>query len=258
MITAMFAYNQGSEGGFELAKALGVPRVKHNGSKFKGSKKKVILNWGATSDRFPIELTKCEVINPPSKVERAVDKLQTFEYFKEYDVSHPEWTRDRNEAYSWLEGGSMVFARTQLRSHSGRGIVIMDPEHPDTWEISAQLYVKYVPKKYEYRVHVMKGVVIDTQRKGLREELRGSENINFKVRNLANGFVYVRNDGHIVPDIVLSTGVAAVNALGLDFGAADVIYNERQEKAYALEVNTAPGLAGTTVGSYVDALATYF
>ena len=34
----------------------------------------------------------------------------------------------------------------------------------------------------------------------------------------------------------------AVAALGLDFGAVDVIYNEKYGRAYVLEVNTAPGL----------------
>jgi D-alanine-D-alanine ligase-like ATP-grasp enzyme len=130
----------------------------------------------------------------------------------------------------------------------------MDPDHPDTWEVSAPLYVKYIPKKDEYRVHVVRGEIIDIQRKGLREELKGTEGVNFKVRNLANGFVFVRNDGRTVPECVLTVGRQAVQALELDFGAADVIYNAQQNRAYAIEVNSAPGLQGTTIVNYTNAL----
>jgi D-alanine-D-alanine ligase-like ATP-grasp enzyme len=40
----------------------------------------------------------------------------------------------------------------------------------------------------------------------------------------------------------------------LDFGAVDVIYNRAQDKAYVLEVNTAPGLEGSTLDNYVEAI----
>jgi len=260
-IKAFFAYNQGSEGASLLSKALGVPRIKHSGSSFVGGPHKTILNWGATTERYPTKLLNCNIINHPELVDNAVDKVKTFNKFREHNVSCPEFTSNRDEALSWLESDSMVFARTNVKSHSGRGIQIMDPEHPDTWEVTAPLYVKYIPKKHEYRVHVMKinGTyqVIDTQRKGLKEEFRGNTDVNFKIRNLQNGFIYVRNDGHVVPEVVRSVGISAVQSLQLDFGAADVIYNEQRGQAYSLEINSAPGITGTTVDSYVTALGNY-
>ncbi|MNY63636.1 hypothetical protein D3C86_2006230 [compost metagenome] len=45
----------------------------------------------------------------------------------------------------------------------------------------------------------------------------------------------------------------AVNAIGLTFGAVDVIWNEYRHQAYVLEVNTAPGLTGTTLEKYAEA-----
>jgi D-alanine-D-alanine ligase-like ATP-grasp enzyme len=42
--------------------------------------------------------------------------------------------------------------------------------------------------------------------------------------------------------------------LELDFGAADVIYNAQQDRAYSLEVNSAPGIMGTTLVNYTNAL----
>ena len=256
MINGLFAYNQRSGGSKELSAALGIPRLRHENSKFVGSASKTILNWGSTE--LPAEVMKCRILNNPANVSVAVNKQTAFERFRDHGVSHPEFVTTLLEATRMLENGQMMFARTQLRAHSGNGIVIMDPDHPDTWNVSANLYVKYIPKKSEYRVHVMNGEVIDVQRKGLREELRGREGINWKVQNLANGFVYVRNDGRVPPRQVMDVAVPAVSALGLDFGAADVIFNEKSNTAYVLEVNTAPGLVGSTVESYRLAFARHY
>lgn len=257
-INAMFVYNTNSEGSKELRDAFSeagmkVPRIAHKGSKFKSDKDKVVLNWGSSTERWPEYLNACKIINPPSVVDKAINKINALEAFKKSKVSHPEFTTSAVKARGWVEDGEMVFARTRLTSHSGRGIVIMDPEHSDTWDVTAPLYVKYIPKKDEYRVHVVNKQVIDVQRKGLRAEFKGHADVNFKIRNLANGFIYVRNDGREVPKCVLDTAVSGIEALNLDFGAADILYNQKQNKAYIIEVNTAPGLAGTTVRNYVNA-----
>jgi glutathione synthase/RimK-type ligase-like ATP-grasp enzyme len=257
MINALFSYSQHSDGAKGLKNALGVPKIKHTGSTFVPAAHKKLINWGATPDRFPQKLLTCQVINHPDKVALAVDKMTTFKIFRDNGVSCPEFTTERATAVQWLEQGHDVFARTQLRASSGRGIVIMDHEHPDTWEVGAPLYVKYVKKQDEYRIHVVRGQVIDVQRKGLRAEFQNDPNVNWKIRNLANGFVFSRdlNTNRPVPQIVKDVGIAAVQALGLDFGAADVIYQRQSNRAYALEVNTAPGLEGQTVTSYATALS---
>ena len=45
---------------------------------------------------------------------------------------------------------------------------------------------------------------------------------------------------------------AAVEALCLDFGAVDVVWNATKNKAFVLEVNTAPGVEGTTLEEYKE------
>ena len=48
----------------------------------------------------------------------------------------------------------------------------------------------------------------------------------------------------------------AINACQLDFGAIDMayVYNEHsgEHEAYVIEVNSAPGLEGTTLHNYVS------
>jgi glutathione synthase/RimK-type ligase-like ATP-grasp enzyme len=113
------------------------------------------------------------------------------------------------------------------------------------------LYVEYIKKKEEYRVHVAFGHIIDVQRKGRNRDVP-DEDVNWQVRNHGNGFIYMRG-GVDIPDCCRSLALAAVESLGLDFGAVDVIWNEHEDRWYVLEVNTAPGLSGTTLEKYADA-----
>jgi hypothetical protein len=254
----LWSYNQNSEGAANLCKELAIPRLKHRNSKFVGNPNKTVINWGSTEP--PPEVMKCMVLNHPENVAKASNKLAAFKRLQDDDDACeylPEFTTDLQQAKRWLMIGHCVVARKVLNGHSGAGIVIMDPKDPDTHEVQAPLYVVYKKKKHEFRVHVMRDKfgghqVVDIQRKGLRAEYQGRDDVNWKVRNLANGFIYAR-EGFETPNRVTKAALHAVRALGLDFGAVDIIYQERNESAYILEVNTAPGITGTTVLNYANA-----
>jgi glutathione synthase/RimK-type ligase-like ATP-grasp enzyme len=156
------------------------------------------------------------------------------------------FTSSYDGALHWIEEGETVVCRTVLNGHSGKGIVIAETVDE---LVDAPLYTKYIKKKSEWRVHIFNGQVIDIQRKVRNNDV---EEVNWRVRNHANGFIYQRNN-LAPPDCVLKAAVGAMNLTLLDFGAVDVIYNEHYDKAYVLEINCAPGLEGTTVERYVEA-----
>ena len=157
----------------------------------------------------------------------------------------PPFTENPQEALKMAENG-MVVARTLLRANSGRGIVLV--ERGSETIPTAPLYVKYIKKKKEFRVHVFKGSVLFLQEKKKRKgEL--NERVNWQIRNHSNGFIFAHNDVEIGKE-GLDKAVLACNTLGLDFGAVDVIWNERDNKYYVLEVNTAPGITGETLNIY--------
>jgi D-alanine-D-alanine ligase-like ATP-grasp enzyme len=128
-------------------------------------------------------------------------------------------------------------------------------KEPDTF-VKAPLYVKYVPKTEEYRVHVFRNKIIDIQRKTLSKEKLQEKNIaledvNWKIRNLDNCFIYQRANVN-PPQSVLDVSKRVVGLCGLDFGAVDIIVGKKDNKPYVLEVNSAPGLQGTTLENYVS------
>ena len=153
-------------------------------------------------------------------------------------------------AYEWLREGNVgVVDRTQLNGHSGAGIVLVtdkDGELP-----RAPLYVKYVKKVKEFRVHVAFGEVIDVQEKRQRADVPDGFNRNFQIRNHHTGWVYCRENIE-EPDGMRGMAITTVKHIGLDFGAVDIIYNRNQDACYVLEVNSAPGLEGTTVTKYAE------
>jgi glutathione synthase/RimK-type ligase-like ATP-grasp enzyme len=116
--------------------------------------------------------------------------------------------------------------------------------------VDAPLYTKYIRKQKEFRVHVFNSKILDIQEKRRSSAV---DDHHPYIRNHANGYVFCRGDIE-EPHDLRGVAVSAVNALGLDFGAVDVIWNEAQDKCYVLEVNTACGLEGSTVNKYVQAI----
>lgn len=246
----LYPYKTGSVSAGLLAQALNIKKIKLENSSFKGSSKKLIINWGASS--MSEEAEKCKVLNNSAAVKLAANKLDFFNYVSG-KVNVPEYTTDKNVALNWLENGKMVFARTTLTGHSGKGIYVL--ETPQDWEefnhSATRIYVKYVPKKDEYRIHIVNGEIIDVRRKSLKAGYPKGK-ANWKIRSHQNGFIFAK-EGFEVQDEVLLEAKKAVFACGLNFGAVDVIWNEFYKVAYVLEINTAPGLEGSTVDNYAKA-----
>jgi glutathione synthase/RimK-type ligase-like ATP-grasp enzyme len=233
----LYPYKKGSASCKVLAKALKARQIKLNNSIYKKKPDHLVINWGNSKAPDYIEYNKSH------EVKAASNKLNTFKILKAAGLSHPEWTTDIETACEWLKTGT-VFCRMLLTGHSGKGIVEFDGTQ------QAPLYVKYIKKRHEYRVHVFKDSLIHVQQK--KKKIGG--NANAKVRNLANGWIYAKEDIVPLQEEATSLATQAIKALGLDFGAVDLIYNEKYNTYYILEINTAPGLTGTTLNRYTEVL----
>ena len=232
-----------------------------------------IINWGSSERKF-----NGEYVNPPEAVAVASNKLEAARILGGFGVPQPDYTTYRQVAEQWLADGSTVVERHLLRANSGRGIRLVYPAdgagdvqdragevQPDNVERvdqagaelrQAPLYTRYMKKAEEYRVHVLGDRVIDVQQKKKRQEVDNDE-VNYQIRNAANGWVFCRGDVD-APACVTDAAVRAVSALGLDFGAVDVGYNRHQDVPAVYEVNTAPGLEGTTLVKYYEGFLEVF
>ena len=245
------AYNNASASSKKLAQELGCKLLRHRGSKFRGRPHHWVINWGQAATALSREVLACQVLNRTG----SLDKLQFFKKLNDRkDVRLPPWTDSKEVAAQWLKDGYDAVVRHKLRGHSGQGIQIV---HPGEDLPHAQLYTQYVKKKREFRVHIFrkyektfKGDVLAPDM--VVHEKKGKRGVekDFQVRNHANGYIYTRQPENVPGDVV-DQAYQCFLALDLDFAAIDVIYNEKQDKAYVLEANTAPGLDGMTTDIYV-------
>lgn len=215
-----------------------VLRVRRNSVRFHRRGTDRIVAWGPTNPSPHVDQAQ------EAAKKLASNKLLSFRKFSEHNVSVPEWTQDKEVARSW---NKTIVCRTLLCSHSGRGIVLVEPNQEIPY---AKLYVQYKKKKHEYRVHVFQQEVIDIAQKKRKV---GHENRDNQIRNHSNGWIYAR-EGITQPEGINQLALDACAALGLHSGAVDIIWNEHENKCYVLEVNSAPGIEGQTTVKYSTAI----
>lgn len=228
-----------------------------------------VINWGASRLK---DFGPARVINSFQSVATAVNKISTFEAleghrerFNELGIRkcYPVYARDVVELVQAM--GSFptngIIVRTTLTGHSGQGTYYFPTmQHLVNARINVGiphivLAQEYIRKDAEYRIHVMGGEIIDVQKKRRASEAVEDASLNPQIRSHANGWVYCRenvNASHRVRELA----VEAVAALGLDFGAVDIM-TIQSGAPFVLEVNSAPGLSESTGKIYAESLVTF-
>lgn len=232
---------------------LKVLRVDKDSKTYKNKPTDYVINWGLSLWRTDHNVVHVQ------------NKLYFFRYIQKHNDTHkdytaqqisiPEWTEDKTVATQWYDNCDTVVARALLSSHSGKGISLHNGENSDLNPYfvplpNVQLYVKYKKKKSEFRVHVFNGQVIDVTQKKKRKDFEGE--VNTKIRNHQNGWVYCRED-ITEPNDLRTQAILAASVCGIKHCAVDIIYNKKENKCYVLEINSAPGITGTTLEKYTEA-----
>lgn len=243
MKTICMASNKRWYGGRALARKLGIRYV--NTESLYGQYK-TIINWGCSgfkSDAF--------VLNRGPNVGVAVNKIKALRQLAPF-VPCPELTESSHEAKSWNRG-DIVLGRDIVGGKQGNGITVFRLGELNQEEHQYKFYTRYVPKKREFRFHVAFNELFWTQEK-------------LKRRNIGDdvGDPLIRNDGRYVfafkhledkPILDYEQGkryaIKAIHCLGLHFGAVDIGWHPEHDWCI-YEVNTAPGIEGTTLEKYAE------
>lgn len=266
----IYPYNNLSKSAIALARGLESMLIKTKDSKFVPTKEKQIINWGSSDENIRKYREGVGVVyNWPSAIDRCANKTTFFASLEgnKIDVDNPQstaprippWTNDRNVAMQWKNDGILVLGRTNPRGRGGEGIIFSDDENQDgAFVHECSLWTRYVPKAKEFRVHIVAGNIIDVTEKKLRTHDDDGkpvekDKINWRVRSHSNGFIFARENIQVPDDVAIQALRAFRLIPNLHFGAFDVIYNAKHNKAYVLECNTAPGIEGTTLDNYVAA-----
>lgn len=209
---------------------------------------RTVINWGNSTQ--PGGNLVGRMLNRPEAIRGAVNKLSAFRKLQEAGVPVPEFSTEKPT----LRKGDIWLARTSLTGSGGEGIL---PLRAGDTVPDAPLYVRYIPKKLEYRVHVVNGAAIFAQLKKRRSDAEQTKDQKL-IRNYDNGWVFCPAPLDEVSQEVKDVAIRAVAGLGLDFGAVDLVVANGNNSPVALEVNSAPGLASPRlIQAYADAFRAF-
>jgi hypothetical protein len=196
--------------------------------------------------------TKPSLKRQQFKYGQSVDKLTQYQWFQANEIPALEFTTEVAIMGEWLAEGYTVFGRKYLKASCGKGIQIMD-DYTKLYEV-CPVYTKYKKKKREFRVHVFKDQVVAVTEKKRRKEFDGVRDT--KIRNLANGYVFVQS---VVdePEGLRDLALRAARVSMSDFRGVDVGYNQLKDELFVIEVNSAPGIQGTNLTKYMEAIINY-
>ena len=225
MKTEMMLYNEESKTGKNIQYALDVYCTRGNEKGYN------MINWGCGTQR-KLRFKPENWLNKREAVDVAKNKLSTLQVLKSNNVSVPAFTIVSPEV-----DDDIWYARESLTSCGGQGIKIIKPN--DLTIPEAPLYTKQVKGDREYRVHVFNGEVIAISSKEMNPS---SETVNQFIKNHDNGWYFKQCSIDQVHEEAQSLAKDAVDVLGLDFGAVDMVYDRSERNGWVLEVNTAPGL----------------
>lgn len=223
-----------------------------------GSLKRIALGLSNRLKRGRIfRTTKVSKIRQQFRYGQSINKLLQYQWFQEQGIPALEFTESDKTANDWLAEGHTVFGRKYLNASCGKGIIVWSPEdleYLNPGPHSCPVYTKYKKKKREFRVHVFKNQVVNVVEKRKRKEFAGERDT--KIRNLANGYVFcqaVENE----PEGLRALALQAAQVSPSDFRGVDIGYNEKKNELFVIEVNSAPGIEGTNVDKYLEAMVQY-
>lgn len=233
-----------------------------------------LIRWGASYAPdldAALENSGRHVLNPAERIKRVVNRHHMFN----------EISRRTNRTLNYTGGmrwvghdGSTAVARHRF-SKWGRDIV----DQPDLTEINPDdpkwdgyFLVERWLADYEVRVHIVNGVSASFQIKVKKDDNDDPlfrlepESADFTVRNDKNGWYLFPLSASRADQLginktpIRDAAKMMMSGLGLDFGCVDFLVrvpNGHHADSFQwkfLEVNTAPGLDGTTLDRYVDHL----
>jgi len=199
--------------------------------------------------------TKPSLKRKQFKYGQSVDKLTQYQWFQANEIPALEFSTSVAEVTAWVCDGHTAFGRKYLNASCGKGIVVIEKDEDGGYEIpGCPVYTKYKKKKREFRVHVFKDQVVAVTEKKRRKEFNGTRDT--KIRNLANGYVFVQQVEN-EPEGLRELALRAAQVSSSDFRGVDVGYNQLKDELFVIEVNSAPGIQGTNLTKYMEAIINY-
>lgn len=210
--------------------------------------KRVRVRFGSTKNHRICDID----FNTIEAIKNTANKVKMKDIFADEEIDSPLYFENDEAGRDAIARGMLgdkIFFKIPFHSR-GRGMVVYDTKEEALSQTNRGYFEMAQVSNREFRVHVMDGEAFYVDEKRPRDK-----SINMtdrpEIKNMASGFKFRRPIKEYPPEVV-SESIKAVEALGLDFGAADVGLND--DGVWIYEVNTAPSLRTKTRKLYQKAL----
>ena len=223
----------------------------------------VVLNWGDGRLGDKIKINEDHILlNHPSDVATAIDKVKTLQILAAHGVKVPEYTTDIKVAKEWRAAGFTVVARKSITGKDGEGVHVIKPGQ--LFPNGCKLFTKFIGgDTEEYRVTVFNDADDSIRTLAVQKRVRVTKMENgsapppiepepIRVTSKGYGFELVIND--LIPKGLRPAARAALEASNLTVAGIDIIYNPATKDFVVLEVNTAPALTPYVAERLAEAL----
>lgn len=252
----------------------------------------VVIGWGCKTDEY-VDLGNAKVLNHPNAIRKNRNKQTTLYLLRNNQNTSGTIAKHVESAnvLASLQAGNVslpLIGRTRMHQ-GGKGFWFCPTKSLVEAAVAegAHYFQEFIDIKQEYRLHVFCGEVIYAQKKienpseegwvAQRKEKienwanKKGDNLDeatmlYVLRRLAKEadlpdrivrsnkrgwkFSSVRPDN--LNDALKNAAIATVAAIGLDFGAVDCALGQN-DAPWIIEVNSGPGLQGSSLDAYVAA-----
>lgn len=273
--------------GMALAEALEI-----ESGKDRPRNKDIIIGWG-TKTNEDVNLGNTKVLNHPNAVRKNRNKLKVLEMLKADRGLSSNIAKFYNSTniLRMVDRGEIALPLIGRKKHhqGGKGLWICLVKNHIEKAISdgAEYFQSYIDIKAEYRLHVFAGSIIYAvkkienptetgwinQRREKIQEHAGKHDLSLDnttvdyvlgrlvkeavlpdqiVRSNTRGWKFSGVALNTMPVLLRNAAIKAVEVIGLDFGAVDCA-TDMSDHPFIIEVNTGPGLQGTSFNKYKEA-----
>lgn len=224
-----------TETGVKLAEELGVNAYKNEVGDHRFD---TLIRWGCGAG---VARRPAKVINSKAAVNKALDKLAATRLFQNNEIPTVEFSQEipcvgRTIFHTQGQGFWFCFAPGQVQTSIQEG---------------AEYFIRYIPTKQEWRVHVLGGQTSFVQKKYPQDRISTSFTT---IQGFSSNWHKKVLPKTSAPLAVRRAAEQACVMLGLDMGGVDVIESiGAPTTVHVLEVNTGPALpTGETRQPYID------